>query len=89
LARIHISALVWDDRSISKLKSEHGLEFWEVEEAVVWNPDMEARWVQDKKHGKRLYVMGVSESHNKRILAFLDPVNREEGIWKVRTAWEV
>jgi hypothetical protein len=71
------------------LKSDHDLEFWEVEEAVIWDPDKEARWVWDKKHGRRLCVMGVSESHNKRILAFLDSVNREEGIWKVRTAWEV
>ena len=89
MAPIYIWNLVWDDGLINKLKREHGLEFWEVEEAVIWDPNKEARWVRGKKHGRRLCVMGVSESHNKLILAFLDPVNRAEGIWRVRTAWEV
>jgi hypothetical protein len=53
LTPVHIVALSWDDRLINKLKSKHNLEFWEVEEAVIWDPNKEIRWVRDKKHGVR------------------------------------
>ncbi|MBU1672764.1 MAG: hypothetical protein KKF41_05505 [Actinobacteria bacterium] len=89
MVRIHIVYIEWDDEHINKLKRDHGLEVYDVDEAIVRDPDRRAKWVSSQKHGRRLMVTGYSECHGKAIIAFLDPVNEREGIRRIRTAWEV
>ena len=91
MARIDIHHLVWPDEVIDKVASKHGLTVAEVEQAVLEDPHRQARWTNEKQqeHGMRLKVIGQSWGSHRIIVAFLDPVDADEGVWRVRTAMEV
>ena len=84
----HIIQLHITDEAIAKF-AKHDLSVEEVEEAVLWDPERKATWKSDAKHGCRLKVMGRCESSNKVIVAFLDPWDINNGVWKPRTAYRV
>lgn len=84
----HIVDFHMTDEAIVKF-AKHGLTIEEVKEAVIWDPDKTAVWEKHKEHGGRLKVIGRCESNNKVILAFLDPYEVADGIWKPRTAYRV
>lgn len=85
---IYIDCLLWDDENISKV-AKHQLTVREVYEALVLDTERIASWDEDNEHGKRLLVMGTSESHGKKIMSPLDPINEADGIWRPRTAWRI
>lgn len=68
---------------------KRGLTTSDVHEAIILDPARQAGWVEDETHGRRLMVMGICESNNKKVLSYLDPVNEFDGIWAVRTAWRI
>jgi uncharacterized DUF497 family protein len=88
LDEIFIDELEWDDENISKV-ARHQLTVSEVYEALVLDPERTASWGYDEEHGRRVMVIGTCESHNKVIIAPLDPVNEAEGLWRPRTAWRL
>ena len=85
---IFIDELDWDDENISKV-AKHQLTVSEVYEALVLDPERIASWDDDEEHGPRVMAIGTCESHNKVIIAPLDPVNKAEGLWRPRTAWRL
>lgn len=85
---VYIDDLLWDDENMTKIAA-HQLTINEVYQALVLDTDREAAWVEDDEHGRRLIAIGTCEFDNKRIIAYLDPVNEAEGIWRPRTAWRL
>lgn len=84
----HIIALDWSSETlVNKLKAKHGLEWYDVDKAVKWHR-YDEKWVVHKKYGKRLRVEALVEQYNMRIIVYLKPVNRRDGIWLVKTAFE-
>lgn len=84
----HIIALDWSsEKLVSKLKLKHGLDWKDVDEAVKWHRHNE-KWVEHKKYGRRLRVEAVIEQYSVKIIVYLKPVDRKEGIWVVKTAFE-
>ena len=88
MAEIRLDELLWSDKALIKV-ARHGLTPSEIYDAVILDPNRELGWVEDETHGSRLMAMGVCESNNKKVLAYLDPVNEFDGIWAVKTAWRV
>ncbi len=83
-----VSEIIWDDGIIKKLWAKHGIEWWEVEEAVLDDENTEFRWHSSRRHGRRLLVRG--HTHGGRpIFAVLEPVDPRRGVWRCRTAWEI
>lgn len=87
---LHIYELEWRDDIIDKVARKHGLTVAEVEQAFIEDPDRVAQWTTEKerKHGRRLEVVGSSWT-GKVIHGYLDPVDPDDGVWRVRTARRV
>jgi len=83
-----IYVLIWTDEAITKV-ARHGLTIKDVKEAMVWDPRKKAVWQEDYEHGRRLEVRGTSDGNNRDIIAYLDPVDTRDGVWRVRTAWPI
>lgn len=66
---------------------DRGLTPDQVRSAIAWGNHDEARWDDDSEHGRRLMVMGSDDES--RILVFLIPLDRTDGLWECRTAWRV
>lgn len=84
-----IIELDWtSDHLVRKLEVKHGLDWRDVDRAIKWHR-IEARWHEDKKHGERLIVKAGLPSDGSVILAYLIPVNRKDGIWRLKTAYKI
>ncbi len=82
----YIIFLDWsNDELITKLKKEHKLDWWDIDEAVKGATS--GKWVNRKKYGRRFRVETVIESTNRKIVVYLKPVNQREGDWVVKTAF--
>ncbi|MDH3046130.1 hypothetical protein, partial [Gordonia alkanivorans] len=68
-----------------KLRTKHNLSVEEVRAACVPNQYDRAGWEVDEVHGERLLV----ETHDAVgwIRVILQPIDVEDGIWQLRTAW--
>lgn len=69
-----------------KIKNKHGVTPEEVREAVCWGAAEEARWHNDKVHGRRLLVLGTPYHGRYRIMVVLAPLDRADGSWRCKTA---
>lgn len=85
--RLRVYELWWNEETIEKLWAKHRVEPWEVEDVVFDDPDAEFWWAADRKHGKRLMVVGQTRG-GRRLRVVLNPVSRRQGTWRPRTAWE-
>jgi hypothetical protein len=71
-----------------KLWIEHQITEWEVRQ-LIHDEDAEApRWDEDPVHGGRAIVRGFTRGTNpKRVYVALRPVDWEQGLWAVITAF--
>lgn len=82
----HVVFLDWrNDELVKKLKVDHQLDWWDFDEAV--KGVTEGKWVYRKGYGRRFRVETTIESYNRKIVVYLKPVNRREGVWVVNTAF--
>ncbi len=73
--------------SSRKIWEKHHVDAWEVEDVVFDDPEAEAWWASDRKHGRRLMIVGRTRGA-RRLLVILQPVNRRQGIWSLRSSWD-
>lgn len=83
-----IGEVVASDRVIAKIADRHGVEFWEIREAVLGGPHLGQRWV-DQHDGKGPRLMVRSETYaGRRLLVVLFPLPSADGTWAVATAYD-
>lgn len=82
--KIYIGFVVIDPSIAAKIRAR-GVTEAEVREAVQWPATSRSVWEDHPKHGKRVVAFGTS-SAGRRILAWLHPVDPEDGTWSLRTA---
>jgi uncharacterized protein (DUF433 family) len=89
VARIIIAEVVADDAIKQKIRGKHPpLTFEMVRQALIYARDVQAVWVEDEEHGRRVMAEGKTYG-NTRFVAYMDPVNEhdpDEGTWRLRTA---
>ncbi|MGI8427130.1 MAG: hypothetical protein ACR2FO_07750 [Actinomycetota bacterium] len=72
---------------VEKIWMEHGLSQRFVEE-VAYSGESEGRWDFDEVHGIRVVVRGETvEAVPRDTIVFLRPIDPENGIWDVITAF--
>jgi hypothetical protein len=71
----------------AKLRQKHDLTPEQVFEAVAVGAHDSAGWDDDPSYGSRLVMFGSDEIG--RIVVYLRPVDRRDGVWKCLTAWRV
>ena len=88
MAHEHVIHLDWSsDELRHKLKTEHNLDWWDVDEAIKWDRVGETKWVYREDYGWRLRVVAVIPHYNRTIKAYLKPIDRKGGDWVVKTAF--
>ena len=88
MRKFHLVDIEWDENSLREI-ANHGLEFWEVEEAAIYDSERTAREVADEEHGERIQIIGTCEQNGKRLRVFVRPVDKDLGIGRVLTAWRI
>jgi hypothetical protein len=70
----------------TKIRSRRGLTGAQVRAACEWPAvPVRAAWHNHPDHGRRLIVFAVDEQ-NRLLKAVLQPVDPEDGTWRLRTA---
>jgi len=82
---VPIPVIVIDPPTVDKIKSKHNVTADEVEEALLMRLDVEARWEDHPKHGRRVVAIG-STATRRELVAALEPIDVDEGIWRLKTA---
>lgn len=82
----YIAIVQVSPRVASKIAARHNVSADEVREAVILTPVLGARWHIDER-GSRLLVAGTTAS-GKVLKVVLYPVDANEGIWRLGTAFE-
>jgi uncharacterized DUF497 family protein len=82
---VAIRRLLWDQATIAKLGSKHGVSVSEVEDAC-WDNGASAKWDVDPARGRRLLVKGRTES-GRSLRVVLRPTD-VPGDFEVVTAFE-
>lgn len=77
-----------DEDTEEKLWSKHGVTYEEACEAVRLGSYERAGWRQDSTYGRRLFVVGQTESGS-RLLVILEPIDISDGRWKLKSAWRM
>ena len=88
MRKFHLVDIVWDEKSLKEI-SRHNLEFWEVEEAALYDKDRKAKWVVDEEHGERIQVIGTCEWNGKKLRVFVKPIDEDFGTGRVITGWRI
>jgi uncharacterized DUF497 family protein len=83
---VPIRQLRWDQETIAKLGSKHGVSVTEVEDACYWDNGATARWDVDPVRGRRLLVKGRTES-GRQLRIILRPTDAP-GQFDVLSAYE-
>lgn len=84
---IIVQELLWDDdQVIDKLWKKHRVDPWEIEDVVFDDLDAEFWWASDRRHGRRLMVMGRTRA-GRKLFVILRPTHRR-GLWRARSAWD-
>jgi hypothetical protein len=87
VARVYVAELIIDESIESKLRGKDPpLTGTEVEEVVLWSPGSVTRWHNHPDHGRRLIVRGTTYQ-DRKIIAYLMPLNEAEASFKLKTAW--
>lgn len=71
----------------AKLRSKHNLTPTEIRSAIAWGNHAWAVWNDHPEYGRRLVVSGRSETGS--LVAYLRPIDREDGLWECLTAWRI
>jgi uncharacterized DUF497 family protein len=82
---VAIRRLLWDQETIAKLGSKHGVSVSEVED-VCWDIGASAKWDVDPVRGRRLLVKGRTES-GRQLRVVLRPTHAP-GDFRVVSAFE-
>ena len=87
---VYIAHIDISPRMAEKLASKHGVTADEVREAFeLPGKPQRGVWHYDREHGGwRLYVRGRTGA-GRRVLGILQPVDRRNDRWRVRTAYGV
>lgn len=72
----------------AKIKTKHGLTVAQIKEAVLCGADEKSGWHKHPRYGWRLFLMGT-DSTGARMLVYVRPIDRVDGIWECVTAWKV
>ena len=82
-----IGHIAFDPATSEKLRRKHNLTDEEVVEAVAHGNHDRAVWDDEEAYGERLVLTG-STYNGRRIIAYLRPIDRDDGTWECMTAWE-
>ncbi len=82
---VPIPEIVIDPHIVDKIKSKHNVTADEVKEALLMQLDVDARWEEHPKHGRRVIAIGRIATGRELIAALL-PIDADEGIWRLKTA---
>jgi hypothetical protein len=83
--RAHIAELRFSPDVEEKLQVKHGLSRAEVENALLYATDLDARWHDHPEYGERLIVKARTWA-GVDIICYLAPIHEREGVWACRTA---
>lgn len=72
----------------TKLRIEHWLTPGQVREAICWGAHDQASWEEHPVYGERLVVRGTTVETGP-IVAYLRPLDPEDGTWECLTAWRL
>lgn len=70
-----------------KLRTKHGLTPQQVRNAIAWGRHEKAWWDNHERYCRRLIVI-AGDAHGK-VIAYLRPIDRADGIWQCLTAWRM
>jgi hypothetical protein len=85
--RVYVADLLIDDSIEAKLhRKSPPLTGGEVREVVLWSRDATTRWHAHPVYGRRLVVRGTTYQ-DRKIIAYLKPLDEAEGIFELGTAW--
>lgn len=65
---------------------DHNLTPEQVRQAICWGAHETDNWDDDEIYGLRLVVTGTS-ADNVGLVAYLKPIDAEDGTWECRTAF--
>jgi uncharacterized DUF497 family protein len=85
--RLWIERMNWSPETIDKLWKKHHVDYEEVEQMIFEDDERVISREYSSKHGYRFKVEGRTRS-GRRLVAFINPDSREEGIWFCITAME-
>jgi hypothetical protein len=85
MGRLWIGRVDFDPAISNKIKTKHDLTEAEVIEAVAFGRHVRAAWDEDPRYGRRLVVLGRTAA-DREVVAYLRPVDENDGHWECRTA---
>jgi len=82
-----VGEIVFDPAVDRKLREKHDLTPDQVRQAVACGAHDRADWNEHPRYGPRLILTG-SDGHGE-LIAYLRPLDREDGLWECLTAWRI
>jgi hypothetical protein len=82
-----VGFIFFSDEVQAKLRQRHNLTPEQVRGAVGFGAHDRADWHDDPKYGRRLVLTGSDDQGE--IVAYLRPLDRDDGRWECLTAWRI
>lgn len=80
--------VLYDDATVEKIWKKHHVTYEQACQAVQLGSYESARWREDLTRGRRLFVIGKTDAGS-RLLVILEPVDMNDGRWRLKSAWEI
>jgi hypothetical protein len=82
-----VGFIVFSDEIQAKLRQKHGITPEQVAFAIGFGRHDSAVWDDDPRYGRRLILTGSDDEGE--LVAYLRPLDREDGRWECLTAWRI